>query len=257
MKKRIAIFVVLAMVLCLALTGCGQSDKRTDGTGNVVENGRDDGFDFDTGDSSIMDGTNNPGGDSEDYPDGGAWNEAHGGDSTGSIDNTNPKQDASGKYVYTVQGHEIKLRVNIWDYIKWVKVDGVQVDNVLYVDELASFYGYDENYNSNGAYKHKNDDGTVIHAGFEYDATNEVSHITCGKRNSDGSNLGSGAVHVVPYDAGAMDYYWYYVNRPINMDMIILCAYAMEYYADGNQGNCFEEIFGEMSPNLSPYETQQ
>ncbi|SEJ22106.1 hypothetical protein [Sharpea azabuensis] len=50
MKKRIAVFVLLimAMVLCLVLMGCGQNtDNRPD------EN-------FDTGDSSIMDGTNNP-----------------------------------------------------------------------------------------------------------------------------------------------------------------------------------------------------
>lgn len=33
MKKRIAIFVVLAMVLCLALTGCGQSDKKGEDVG--------------------------------------------------------------------------------------------------------------------------------------------------------------------------------------------------------------------------------
>ena len=40
MKKRIAFLIVLMMVLCLALTGCGQNTNRTDeGIGNKVEDG--------------------------------------------------------------------------------------------------------------------------------------------------------------------------------------------------------------------------
>ena len=58
MKKRITVFVVLimAMVLCLALTGCGQKTDKQEAT---TTNDRP-GESFDTGDSSIMDGTNNP-----------------------------------------------------------------------------------------------------------------------------------------------------------------------------------------------------
>ena len=60
MKKRIAVFVVLimTMVLCLALTGCGQNTNKQDATTSENHPGEN----FDTGDSSIMDGTNNPGG---------------------------------------------------------------------------------------------------------------------------------------------------------------------------------------------------
>lgn len=140
MKKRIAIFVVLAMVLCLALTGCGQSDKRTEGTGNVVENGRDDGFDFDTGDSSIMDGTNNPGGDSEDYPlgndesipDGGAeWEATHGGGGS---------QNSDGSYTWQVGNYTLTTKINVMDYI-----DG----KVWRVNDMAAALGWDKNAGSN------------------------------------------------------------------------------------------------------------
>lgn len=56
MKKRITVFValIMAMVLCLALTGCGQNTDK--------QEANRPGENFDTGDSSIMDGTNNPDG---------------------------------------------------------------------------------------------------------------------------------------------------------------------------------------------------
>ena len=269
MKKSIALLLALTMLLCLALTGCGQNtDTQEANSGSNAEQSAtadndSSNEDFNTGDSTIMDGTNNPGddfplGNDESIPDGGAeWEATHGGGSSGGIDNTNPKQDASGMYVYTVQGHEIKLRVNIWDYIGWIKVNGVQIDDVFKVDKLAEYYGYDEKYNSDGAYKHVNSDGTMIYAGFEYGGTPSVTHIVGAYGTADKKTLfGSGAVHIYPYDLDLMDYS-YSIERPISMDMIILCAYAMEYYADGNQGNCFEEIFGERAPNLSPYEAQQ
>lgn len=95
MKKRITVFVVLimAMVLCLALTGCGQkTDKQEAATSD-----NHPGENFDTGDSSIMDGTNNPDG-SEVVEDG--------------TDN-----NSSDSYSWQVGGQTLTTKINVRDYI--------------------------------------------------------------------------------------------------------------------------------------------
>ena len=99
MKKRIAVFVVLimAMVLCLALTGCGQNTNKQDATTNDSHPGEN----FDTGDSSIMDGTNNPGGITQSDDD--SSNGANG--------------NADGTYSWQVGGQTLTTKINVRDYI--------------------------------------------------------------------------------------------------------------------------------------------
>ena len=214
MKKRIAIFVVLAMVLCLALTGCGQSDKRTEGTGNVVENGRDDGFDFDTGDSSIMDGTNNPSGDSEDYPlgndesipDGGAeWEATHGGDKS-----------------YSVVGYTITLRTDLDDYI-----DG----NFFLFDKLATDLGWrprtPENAGNPDLMRYFYGDNNEYEVGFDSPLKQYYCHIY----GSNGATDSSGRFR---FSEGSIDSHGptYWVNRGgtmyTNYDQIVLLTYLLE-----------------------------
>ena len=99
MKKRITVFVVLimAMVLCLALTGCGQKTDKQDATTNDSHPGES----FDTGDSSIMDGTNNPGGIIQSDDD--SSNGANG--------------NADGTYSWQVGGQTLTTKINVRDYI--------------------------------------------------------------------------------------------------------------------------------------------
>ena len=99
MKKRITAFVLLimAMVLCLALTGCGQNTNKQDATTNDSHPGEN----FDTGDSSIMDGTNNPGGITQSDDD--SSNGANG--------------NADGTYSWQVGGQTLTTKINVRDYI--------------------------------------------------------------------------------------------------------------------------------------------
>lgn len=146
MRKRITVFVVLMMVVCLALAGCAQNINK--------QEANRPGENFDTGDSSIMDGTNNPDGSTSEHeaitdtndesiPDGAAEEAARNGDdSSGGIDNHNPRQGTDGMYIYQVRGHEVKLSINIWDYI-----GSDTTDNFFKLTSLARYYGYGEKYN--------------------------------------------------------------------------------------------------------------
>ena len=104
MKKRIAVFVVLimTMVLCLALTGCGQNTNKQDATTSDNHPGEN----FDTGDSSIMDGTNNPGGivqtDDDSYADDAAKDREN--ESTTGDTNNGANGNADGTYSWQVNG---------------------------------------------------------------------------------------------------------------------------------------------------------
>ena len=227
--KRITIFVVLvmAMVLCLALTGCGQNTDKQEPS-NSAATSDDGGKGEVTNTEPTKDTASN----------------------SSSVDNFNPKRDASGLYVYDVQGHEIRTRTNVWDYIGTVKVDGVPYENYFKLYRLAEDLGYDEMYNLDGLYKHVLDDGRYFYSGFQHDGSSGESNITSGIRNADNSIISSGVLRVSPYNSSAMEYRYNIGDYKINLDMIILCTYSMEYYADGNTGKCWEDIFGVNSPTI-------
>ena len=256
MKKSIALLIILTMVLGLALAGCDTPDVSDSSTTNQNTAASNDNSsdDFDTGDSTIMDGTNNPDGDKEEAPQEGN------GDSN--IDNKNPQQDADGMYVYNVQGHEIKLSFNIWDYINWIKLDGVQIDDAaFYIYTLAEDLGYtveDPDY-SQGYYGRYVDGYEVVRVGFNPQGGTDETYVSYRLREEDGSWAWYTNLLVSPYDLDVMTYYNVKTGGqyPINLDMIILCAYCMEYYSVNDTGDCWMEIFGETSPIISPYELQQ
>lgn len=228
--KRITIFVVLvmAMVLCLALTGCGQNTDKQEPSNSAATS--DDGGKGEVTDTEPTKDTTS---------------------GSSSVDNFNPKQDASGLYVYDVQGHEIRTRTNIWNYIGEAKINGEPVQNFFSLSVLAEKLGYTEKYTADGAYKSILDDGSYIYAGFQYDSGTKTSYIVSGKRSASNDGIASGALYVKPYNFDKMGYL-YQKDHYVNLDMIILCVYSMEYYADGNTGNCWEEIFGETTPTIAP-----
>lgn len=230
--KRITIFVVLvmAMVLCLALVGCGQNTDKQD-AGNTAPVSNDEG-----GKGKIDD--TNPTQNAEPAD-------------NGQIDNFNPKQDASGLYVYDVQGHEIHMGINIWDYINDITIDDEVIHDFFYLKFLAKDLGYAEKYNLDGLYKKTFEDGSYAIGGFQHDGSSGESHITASLIDANENSLGAGGLYVEPYNLSKMTYQ-YNKGYYINLDMIILCAYSMEYYANGTTGDCWVDIFGEQLPRIAP-----
>ena len=221
MKKRITVFVVLimAMVLCLAITGCGQKTDKQDATTNDSHPGEN----FDTGDSSIMDGTNNPGGIIQSDDDSYADDAAKDREDSGSNDSTNSSdanRNADGTYSWQVGGTTITTKINVMDYI-----DG----NVWRANEMASALGWDPiamkidgsydvsmkskkpaNYRSNGLLIYYSDAGSTC---------NGISgHIQGGDLTFD---ISFGANGDYSYRMNDADFYW-------TIDEIVCFAYAME-----------------------------
>jgi len=121
MKKRITVFVVfiMAMVLCLALTGCGQNTNKQGATTNDSHPGES----FDTGDSSIMDGTNNPGGITQSDDD--SSNGANG--------------NADGTYSWQVGGQTLTTKINVRDYIHGGSWDIKAMSEVLGYSPIEAY----------------------------------------------------------------------------------------------------------------------
>ncbi len=97
MKNKLVILVTLLMVFCLVLTGCGQSDENAESVDNATTDVPDVSSEYELG------------------------------------TNENPKKNADGWYMYKVDGRDINLKTNIWDYIE--TVDGKRVFNALRMAE--------------------------------------------------------------------------------------------------------------------------
>ena len=96
MRKRfgIAVAFIMVIVLCLALTGCGQNTSKPATSNNdVVQPDVSGGENHEENTTSTQEPVSPPAG----------------------IDNKNPQQDVNGLWVFEVRGHEVKLRTNIWD----------------------------------------------------------------------------------------------------------------------------------------------
>lgn len=229
MKKRITVFVVfiMAMVLCLALTGCGQNTNKQGATTNESHPGEN----FDTGDSSIMDGTNNPGdivqSDDDSYADDAAKDrdDSNGNDSANSSD---ANRNADGTYSWQVGGTTITTKINVMDYI-----DG----NVWRANEMASALGWDPfamkidgsynvsmkskkpaNYRSNGLVIYYSEAGSTCN-GFSGHIQGEGGYLTFA--------VSFGANGDYLYRMNDADFYW-------TIDGIVCFAYAMENMPSNN-----------------------
>ena len=226
MKKRITVFVVfiMAMVLCLALTGCGQNTNKQDATTNDSHPGEN----FDTGDSSIMDGTNNPGGivqtDDDSYADDAAKDREN--ESTTGDTNNGANGNADGTYSWQVNGVTITTRINVMDYIN---------GNVWRANEMAAALGWDPyamkidgSYNvSMKSKKPANfrSNGLVIYYSEASSRCNGISgHIEGGDMTF---NIAVGGNGDYSYRMNDADFYW-------TMEEIVCFAYAMENMPSNN-----------------------
>ena len=233
MKKGIAIIFVIMVLFCIALAGCGQN--------NIADIESKPGYIFNTEDHNTMDRTGNPG----------ITDTVETDAPSSVVDNFHPKQDASGFYIFNVKGHEIKLKTDLWKYIGDSVIDGETVHDFFFLASVAKHLGYDKPYNLDGRYKKTFDDGSYAVGGFQYDSSARTSSISSCMIDSNKNVIGSGSLFIEPYNFSVMTYQ-YNVGYYVSLDMIILCVYSMEYYADGTGGDCWTEIFGEKLPRIAP-----
>lgn len=227
MKKRIAVFVVLimTMVLCLTLTGCGQNTSKQDATTNDNHPGEN----FDTGDSGIMDGTNNPGGivqtDDDSYADDAAKDRENEGNNDNANNSTN--RNADGTYIWQVNGVTITTRINVMDYI-----DG----NVWHVNDMATALGWDKNKRANSPkpMTFQQDDTYDVYINFS-DGSDHCNAIII-----KGDNRQSISLSLPPRTSN--DYTFNNEDYTMSFEGIVMFAYTCEYLTDNPSGNPYEGI---------------
>ncbi|MDO4219698.1 MAG: hypothetical protein Q4D22_00480 [Candidatus Saccharibacteria bacterium] len=187
------------------------------------------GLDFDTGDSGIMDGSNNG--------DGG---------NNGNTDNSNPRYE-NGQYVYIVAGKEIRLSVNVWDYTNI----GSKRKSLDWKG-LLEHYGY-TNPNSTRSQYMSTDSWKRIEIGYIYwDSYNTSGiYIETLDRNGDGIGIIIRESHP-DYSEG---YVFSIGEEPGDIVCMILIAYAAEQLPNNPASNPFAELFSEYRvSNSTPYE---
>lgn len=187
MKKRITVFVVLimAMVLCLALTGCGQNTNKQDATTNDSHPGEN----FDTGDSSIMDGTNNPGSITQSDDD--SSNGANG--------------NADGTYSWQVGGQTLTTKINVRDYIHGGSWDIKAMSEVLGYSPVEAYGIVDTTHYLNSGSPIVDIDFEAINSFYgdfyvmtyaSKDSENILSYIVRCGHSGEEYNFGSGDIKV-------------------------------------------------------------
>ena len=189
------------------------------------------GLDFDTGDSGIMDGSNNGDGGNQD---------------NSGMYNTTPRYE-NGQYVYIVAGKEIRLSVNVWDYTNI----GSKRKSLDWKG-LLEHYGYDRPNFTHSQYM-SNDDWLRIEVGYEYRESYNASggfHV---------SNASVVFIHTLDKDRSAgiaitvmerePDYSEGYVfsigGEPGDIICMILMAYAAEQLPNDPASDPFAELFSE------------
>ena len=234
MKKIVIFLITLTMLLSLALTGCGQSDKTDNpnsndtgltkyendsdrpGTGSFADEAEADlnkGDDFDAGDSGIMDGTNNPGGDSEDYPlgndesipDGGAeWEATHGG------------------------GSALSTNIDVMDYI-----DG----NYWRMSKMMIDLGYNpaEAYGNTNFKDYRNNTSPQIRIGFSV-TDGKIITVTIQPLDDSFKPI---FIHA---DSASESYIAKTLEFEIHLDTIQAIAYACEQFNSNPNGDPFDGL---------------
>ena len=215
MRKRfgIAVAFIMVIVLCLALTGCGQNTSKPATSNNDVV-----------------------------QPDvSGGENHEENTTSTG-IDNKNPQQDVNGLWVFEVRGHEVKLRTNIWDYI-----GTDETANFFRLTSLARNLGYTERYNYDGLHMNKRSDGTLVFVGFQEHDLGASTEIMVGTETGIWSS-----VRYQNYDTSKMEYVYENNHFPVSFEFIVLCTYALEYNQDGAHDDTFSTILADYPGYVLP-----
>lgn len=252
MKKRIAILVVFLLILCLTLVGCGQggtddktynigsadSAEQSEQGGQSEQDSSDDaenlpGYNFDTGDATIMDGTNN--GTTDDA------NDSSSDTSVSGIKNTN------GTYTHNVDGYELILRTNLADYIKY--------DHVFYFKQLAADLGWhtkkegqDENPDWAGYYWGDDDSCLVI-----FDSPSGFYHYSISYNYINGDAM----VVFKRYDKDNSDITSFQVNpngtMKANYEQLVVITYLLENIPINPNEDPFEEIQGSVQGYWTVY----
>ncbi len=179
------------------------------------------GLDFDTGDSGIMDGSNNG--------DGG---------NNGTANNSNPRYE-NGQYVYVVAGKEIRLSVNIWDYVK----NGSKY-KVLDWKGLLEHYGYDKPNSTHSQYM-STDGWKRIEVGYRYWDNHGVSGVFAVSMDE---SMSSGiSVNIRQNSVDYSDRYIFSTGEqlPGDINCMILMAYTAEQMMNNPSSDPYAELFGE------------
>ncbi|GEM_PF-6548542 len=229
MKKRITFVVlIMAMVLCLALTCCGQKTDKQEAT---TTNDRP-GENFDTGDSSIMDGTNNPGGiiqsDDDSYADDAA-KDREDTSNTNEGSDTGANRNADGTYSWQVGGSTITTKINVMDYI-----DG----NVWHVNDMATALGWDKNKRADSPkpMTFQPDDTYDVYINF----SDGSDHDHCGFIFIKGNDRRPITVFLPPRASG--DYTFNTKDYTMSLEGIVIFAYTCEYLTDNPSGNPYDGV---------------
>lgn len=188
------------------------------------------GLGFDTGDSGIMDGSNNGDGNQ---------------DNSGMY-NTTPRYE-NGQYVYVVAGKEIRLSVNVWDYVK----KGSKY-KVLDWKGLLEHYGYDRPNTFQSQYM-SNDNWLRIEVGYMYRDSYNASGFHVSNASAiyvftwDKDRSSGIGINVWEREPDYSDGYVFSTGQkePGNIVCLILMAYAAEQLPNDPASDPFAELFSE------------
>ena len=178
--------------------------------------------------------------------DDGAGNGGSGNQGNTGTDNSNPRYD-NGKYVYVVAGKEIRLSVNIWDYVN----NGSKY-KVLDWKGLLEHYGYDRPNTFQSQYM-SNDNWLRIEVGYMYrDSYNasgfHVSNASAIYVSTWDKDRSSGiGIKVWEREPDYSDGYVFSTGQkePGNIVCLILMAYAAEQLPNDPASDPFAELFSE------------
>ena len=172
MKKKslLGIFAIL-MVITLALTGCGQQGKQSEGTSGSESQGDNSSA------GEIVETKPENGGESL---------------NANTSSNKSPTQDADGNYIYTITVDsvqtEVKTCINVWDYI----TDDTPYDRVdlMGISEDLGYYST----------------GKVTDMfGFRFDREDGIMVVIAGVHDSDDYNLPTGEKRVYDLNIGSVN----------------------------------------------------
>ncbi|MBQ8954720.1 MAG: hypothetical protein IJ048_11450 [Clostridia bacterium] len=178
------------------------------------------GLDFDTGDSGIMDGSNN----------------GNGGNN--SIDNSNPRYE-NGQHVYVVAGKEIRLSINVWDYVK----NGSKY-KLLDWKGLLEYYGYAKPNTSHSQYLSTNS-WRRIEVGYRYWDNHGISGVFATSMDNNGS--AGISVNIRQRNVDYSDGYVFSTGEqlPGDINCLILMAYTAEQMMNNPSSDPYAELFSE------------
>lgn len=221
MRKRITVFVALIMVLCLAITGCGQNtDKQEEN--QTSESSTTDNSSIENSDK--VDEATSPGGiqqiDDDSYADDAAQDlnqDTIAEDNDSQSENTN----ADGTYSWQVGSNTLTTNINVMDYI-----DG----DIWHANEMAAAIGWDPiatkkdgsqsvSMTAKQPFRYQTDEFWIVYSS----GAEKINYFT--GNTSDGQRLfGIGTA----IDSNDFSYRMNDSDHYITLDLIICFAYAME-----------------------------